>query len=120
MHEDLGHRNDDGEFWNTIVDGHASQDFRLPHQPRLPADAQRVVEARNHEQDPDAGAGDNTHQAVETVVAGPIRYRQRMLIKDFDAADRIAPGADIGPAIQILSADAEERRPPAEGARVLV
>ena len=43
---------------------------------------QRVVKARNDEEQPDAGVGENVGEAVEPVVAGAVRDRQRVRVED--------------------------------------
>ena len=120
MHEDLAHRDHNGEFGNAIVDGQAPKEFRILHQPGLSAHAQRVVEPRNDEQQSDARVGENIDQGVEAVIARSVRYRQRVLIKNFDEADRVAARTDIGASVPVLRPDAEERRTPDEGLRILV
>ena len=80
MQEDLTYFDDNCEFGNAIIDTHALKNFRVIHQSGPPIDAQCVVKSRNDEQHPNAGVGENIDQAIETIIAGAVRYRQGVLI----------------------------------------
>jgi len=57
---------------------------------------------------------------IKAVIAGAVRYRQRVLIKNFDKANRVTTRTDISFVIQILRAEADEWRPPDKILRMFV
>ena len=120
VHEGLRHPDHDGEFGRAPLHAHALKQLRIVDQRRPAVDPQRVVIARNDEQQPDARICDDVAQAVETVVAGTVRDRQRVLVKNFHEAHMVAARADIGAPVEILRAQAQERRAADEVARMPV
>jgi hypothetical protein len=120
MYEDLADLDHDREFGRAIIDAHGLENLRVVDETGPPIHAQCVVKARNDEQQSDGGIGDDVRQAVQTVVAGAIRDRQRVLVKNPDKAGRVSARADIRLSIRTLRADAKEGRPRDEGPRVLV
>ena len=61
-------------------------------------DAERVADARDHEQEADVRVHEDVPQRVGDPVAGPLGDQQRALVEDPDEAGRVAARADVAAA----------------------
>ena len=110
MHEDLLHRDHDGELGHPVLHGHGLQQRRVGDETRLAVDAQRVLKARHDEEQADVGVGQDVDQRVEPVVARPVGDGERAVVQHPHEADRVTARAHVGAAIAVLRADAQEGR----------
>ena len=80
-------------------------------QRRAAVDAERVVDARDHEQEPDVRVREDVPQRVGEAIAGPVGNQQGSLVEDPDEPGRVAARAHVAVAVRRRSRQAHERRP---------
>ena len=75
---------------------------------------ERLVHARNHEQQSHLRVLENVPQRVHAVVAGPVGQEDGAIVEDLDETRRIAPRRAVDPPVRAGRGEDHERREPDE------
>ena len=95
-------------FGRRSFTAHASSTGSVGGEAGVPVDPQRLVDARDEEEQADAGPVHDVGDRVEQVVAGEVGDREVLVVEHDDEARRTALRRDVGGAVGRARADEDE------------
>ena len=97
-----------GTFPSTSLVG---EQLGVVDDPRAAVDPERVVDARDEEEQRDPVVGEEIRERVGELVARAVREEESPLVEDANEAGRVAARRDVETAVRASRGDDDERRP---------